>query len=100
MRNKITSKKGERTTGKKQKNLNIQSCRHGNRHIDECNRAESPEQNPGTYGQLIYNSEAKKIQSLPILTITWLSQTQKTNWEAFPPPVIFKELCKTGSSFP
>lgn len=39
MRNKITSKKGEGTTGKNiEKILNIQSCWHGNRHIDECNR--------------------------------------------------------------
>lgn len=38
MRNKITSKKGEGTTGKNiEKILNIQSCWHGNRHIDECN---------------------------------------------------------------
>ena len=40
----------------------LQSYRNQNRNIDQRNRTECPEINPGIYGQLIYDKDGKTIQ--------------------------------------
>ena len=35
---------------------------HKNRNIDQCNKIENPEMNPGTYGYLVFDKRGKNIQ--------------------------------------